>query len=289
MTLGFIALSLGYSAWIVSRTVLDTGATEAAAHRIVALPAVQKSLEDKFGDAISQMFQQTHLDPHVKSAARLAAVDPRVVNAFVTAVGAMHHALLANAKSTIVLDPRAVTSALHDALVNTDPPLANQIAHAQPMKISIDAGTLPHLGKVHDADREAMTLGLAAGILLVAISLMQVRTRKAIARLGRRTAYLAIGPFLAFVVIPNLLDGWHNTGTLVTGALLRSYSGRVLPSALALVIIGCSVSLVTAAMSVFRPDTVVPEPSPLAPSLSATPRPVTTPAAQPAIPGKLYL
>jgi hypothetical protein len=289
MTLGFIALSLGYGAWIASRTVLDTGATEAAARRIVTLPAVQKSLEEKFDGAIAQSFERTQLDPQVKSAARLAAADPRIVNAFVTAVGALHHALLTDAKATIVLDPRAVSGALHDALVSTDPQLANQIAHGSPMRISVDAGKLPHLDKARDTDREAMTLGLAAGLLLVAISLMQVRDSKAISRLGRRIAYLAIGPVLVFAVIPHLLDGWHNTGTLVAGALLRSYSGRVLPSAILLVVAGCSVFLVALARRVFRTDQ---SPAPVLgapPARTPNPPSVATPAAQPSVPDRLYL
>jgi hypothetical protein len=135
-----------------------------------------------------------------------------------------------------------------------------------------------------------MTLGLAAGVLLIAISLMQVRDRKVVARLGRRTAYLAIGPLLAFAVIPHLLDGWSNTGAVVAGTLLRSYSGRVLPSALMLAVVGCSVSLIALAT---RLSHISPAPAPgpalQAPVRATPPPPVTTPAAQPGTSEKLYL
>jgi hypothetical protein len=293
MVLGFIALSLGYSSWIASRTVLDTNATTAAAHKILATPSVQKELREKLTEALNSALADAHADPYVKRAVAEAARDPRITAAFTAAIGSLHKALLSDGGGgDITLDPSVITDSMRDALAARDPELAAQLENAEPLRVQFQSDKLPHLGSLRDEARTALTLGLAAGILLIAGSLMLVRDRKAIARAGRRLAYLAICPLVIFALAPRVVDGSGNSGVQVGAAALRSYSGRVLPSAIALVIIGASIALIAMSARIFmRPQATTFEADPLVTSdsrpLTATPD--SRPGSDTLLPENVYL
>jgi hypothetical protein len=294
MVFGFIALSLGYSSWVASRTVLDTKATTAVAHPILGTPSVQHALREKLADALDAALADAHADPHVKRAVAEAARDPRITAAFTAAIGSLHQALLSNGGGDITLDPSAITDSMRDALADRDPELAAQLANAEPLRVQFQSDKLPHLGSLRDKARTARTLGLAAGILLIAGSFMLVRDRKAIGRAGRRVAYLAICPLVIFALAPRLLDGSRSSGAQVGAAALRSYSGRVLPSAIALAIIGASIALIAMSARVFmRPHAVTFEVDPLTTPdsrpLTATPNSTPGSGGNTLLPEKVYL
>jgi hypothetical protein len=294
MVLGFIALSLGYSSWVASRTLLDTKATTAAARTILATPSVQHTLREKLTDALDAALADAHADPHVKRAVAEAARDPRITAAFTAAIGSLHQALLSNGGGDITLDPSVITDSMRDALAQRDPELAAQLANAEPLRVQFQSDNLPHLGGLRDKARTARTLGFAAGILLVAGSFMLVRDRKAIGRAGRRVAYLAIFPLVVFALAPRVLDGSGSGGAQVGAAALRSYSGRVLPSAAALAIIGASVALIAMSARIFmRSPAVTFEADPLTPAnsrpLTATPNSTRGSGGDTLLPEKVYL
>jgi hypothetical protein len=244
LVIGFVAASVGYNAWIASRTVLDTGATAAVVHRVVTTPSVQHSLRDQLHKALEQQLEYVPSNPAIQHAIENAARNPRVRTALEDGIVQLHKALLSKGVATITLDPTVVTRAMHDELVAYDPALATELEHSRQLQVRFDMHRLPRLDALADEVHTAETLGLAAGILLMAASLMLARDKKAVSRLGRRVAYLAIIPMLAFALLPEILDSLKGNGAQVGAAVLRGYRGRVLPSAIALIIIGVSTALI---------------------------------------------
>jgi hypothetical protein len=245
LVLAFVAASIGYNAWIVTQTVLDNGATADVVHRVIQTPSVQASLRKQLDKALAQQLDYVPNNPAVQQAISNATRDPRVKAAFEAALVHLHRVLLSNRADTVTLDPTAMTEAMQQQLATYDPTLATQLQHAsEPLQVQFDTDRLPRLDGVADAAHTATTLGLAAAILLIGASLMLQRDKKAVSRVGRRVAYLAIVPLLAFAVVPRLLDAWSASGAQVGAAALRGYSGRVMPSAIALIVIGVSTAVI---------------------------------------------
>src|SRR5215212_9049998 len=191
LAIGFLAASFAYTAWIATRTAFNPDATQRAAHTLLTTDAVQKDLREQLGTQVAKELHQTNVDPRVKAAATEALRDPRVVGAFATAVADTHRALLDNVDGTVTLDTSAVTEAVQDALAARDPKLAARLSQQpQSLELKLDAKSLPQLGKARDAARTVMWLGALAALFLIGASLLLDHDRRAVARAGRRIAYL---------------------------------------------------------------------------------------------------
>jgi len=97
-----------------------------------------------------------------------------------------------------------------------------------------------------------------------------------------------------FALAPRVLDLSGNSGAQVGAAALRSYSGRVLPSAVALAIIGVSVALIAMSARIFMPSPAVTfEADPLTPEnsrpLTATSNSTPGSGGDTLLPEKVYL
>jgi hypothetical protein len=239
---------------------------------------VQHSLRDQLHKALEGQLDYVPSNPAIQQAIDDAARDPRITTAFENAIVQLHKALLSNGADTITLDPKVMTRTMYDELAAYDRTLATEVRDSPPLRVQFDTHQLPRLEPLANKVHTARTLGLAAGVLLIGASLMLVRDKKAVSRMGRRIAYLAIIPMLAFAVLPRVLDSWGAGGAQVGAAVLRGYSGRVLPSAMALMLIGVSTALIA---WVGIPSARQPEPDNAPP-----PRP-TPPDAR--LPEKLYL
>src|SRR5258708_25095886 len=110
-----------------------------------------------------------------------------------------------------------------------------------PLEVHMEAGKLPRFHDPRSAAGGVALLGLLAALLLITASLLLRHDRRSIARVGRRTAYLAITPLFVFVVLPRVLAHAAGDAPRLAAALLRTYGTRVLPAAVALVIIGLAV------------------------------------------------
>src|SRR4051812_8139965 len=79
---GGIAISLAYSGWIATHTILDAHATPAVAHAVISTDAVQHYLGDETGKQLAQELGKQADSPKVEAAVEQAIHDPRVVSAF---------------------------------------------------------------------------------------------------------------------------------------------------------------------------------------------------------------
>jgi hypothetical protein len=250
LVLGFIAASFSYGGWMLMATVLDPSATTAVARRVIATPVVQDNLAKQIRTQVDSELRDAHADPQVQRAVDAAIRDPRVAAAFANAVGDVQRALLSNSPQTITINSRALTSALHDALERIDPQLAAQVAKQPPVSATIDASKAPHLRSIHNAADLVAVLGAIVALALIGTALKLNHSRKAIARFGRRVAYLSITPMLAFVVLPAVVPS-HGAADVIRVAM-EEYAGRVVPSALAF--LGLGVMIVIASLFMRRPN-----------------------------------
>jgi hypothetical protein len=281
LVVGFVAASIAYSAWWIDRTVLDADATEKAAEQVLATSAFQDHLAEQLDEKVNDTLAEADADPRVMQAVRQALSDPRVISAFSTAVRTAHEALLRDADVDASLDVNALNAAIRDALERTAPDLAAEFARQQPLRQEIDSSELPKLQGVDDRVTSAMTLGTLVALLCITLSLLLVHDRAAMGRLGRRTAYLSVVPLLMFAIAPLLLDGRGDLPSILAAGA-DAYAGRVLPSAIALLVVGIAGAVTALALPKPGPDLVAPAPRPPQDDRSA--RYPAAPAAPPTAP-----
>jgi hypothetical protein len=263
LIVGFLAASCAYSGWTATRTAFDPGATRSASQALLTTKTVQKSLGDQLSEQVGKELRRAKTDPRITAATTQALRDPRVVNAFATAVADVHQALLSNSGGKIALDTRAVTDAVHDALAARDPKLAKQFSPQKPLAVELDTKQLPRLGRAREIARTAAWAGALIALVLVGASLLLAHERRDVARVGRRIAYLSICPLLFFGLLPHFLEGADGDAPEVGGALLRTYGSRVMPSAIALLVVG--ITVVVGSLAIRRRTAEAPRPAPMQP------------------------
>ncbi len=292
LVVGFLAAWIGYDAWLVSHVVLDPNSTRAAAHALLETPAVRRGLADDLTRDLNRKLPAAAKNPRVRPAVAAALRDPRVTNAFADTVVHIQQAILTDGDGTrFTVDGRALNNALHDALAPGDPRLAAQVERLPPLDVRVKADNLPHLHDPRTTAGGVALLGIIAALLLITASLLLQHDRRSIARVGRRTAYLAIAPLIVFAVLPRVLAHTSGDAPGIAAALLRTYGNRVLPSAVGLVIAG----LVIVAGAIVWPraegsaaQSAADAPPPDTRRAGAPLRPRTAPD-QPEITEKLYL
>ena len=155
--------------------------------------------------------------------------------------------------------------------------------------MTLNGDKVPHLGPVKKNAGVVALAALMAALVLITGSLLLCHDRATFARTGRRISYGAIGPLLTFLLLPRLITHFDGHGPQIAGAVLGAYGPRIVPSAIALAVIG----LIVVAGSFLWPrrpaeavagDTTAPAadaplPSPLLPAAPG----------EPAISEKLYL
>jgi hypothetical protein len=248
LVLGFLAAFVGYDAWIVSHAIFDPGATRAAAHALLEAPAVRQGLADQITTELYRQLPNAEQDPRARAAVAAALHDPRVANAFADTIAQIHAAVLSGAptrtgEQTFTIDGHALSDALHDALAPHDPQLAAQVRTVPPLAVHIKANDMPRLHDPRSTADVVTVLAVMAAFLLITASLILQHDRRTIGRVGRRTAFLAFTPLIVFFALPGVLGHASGDAAQIASALLRVYGDRVLPSAIALIVIGLTIAI----------------------------------------------
>ena len=214
--------------------------------------------------------------------------DPRVATAFADTIAQIHAAVLSSntGEQTFTIDGHALSDALHDALAPHDPRLVAQLRTVPPLTVQIKANDMPRLHDPRSTADTVTVLAVMAALLLITASLILQHDRRTIGRVGRRTAYLVVHPtsrVLRAAVGPRVRVR-RRTADRVR-ALLRVYGDRVLPSAMALIVIGLTIAI-SAIVWPRHPVEHAPRPKPY--TGPEPPRPRVAPD-QPSITEKMYL
>jgi hypothetical protein len=243
LAVGFLAALIGYDAWLFSHVVLDPDATRSAAHALIGTPAVRDRIADHLTDELEKQLPAANGDPRVASAVATAVRDPRVATAFSDTVADIRSAVLTDGSGpeTFTVDGHALTAALHDALLPVDPRLAAQVERLRPLDVRLESKDLPHTKDPRAALGVVAGLGTTAAALFITSALLLAHDRRTVARVGRRTAFLAVTPLLLFALLPRVLSIPSGDAAQIASALLRVYGNRALPSAIALVVVGIAI------------------------------------------------
>src|SRR5206468_1760640 len=137
---------------------------------------------DEVASRVDDELEKSHTDPQIRAAVGVALRDPRVEQAFANAVGDVHAALLSNHPTAVTIDARALTSALHDALKTQNPKLAQELQRQAPVQVQIGDNKLPNLSHAKHYADTAKVLGALVALLLVGLSLLLDRSRRAWSR-----------------------------------------------------------------------------------------------------------
>lgn len=236
---GFLAATIAYGAWTASRTALDPDATGDVAEALLESPVIRDNLAEDLRSQVAQATASDTLDPDTAAAIDGVLSDPRMVDAFGAAIASMQSALLDGRKGEVTLDVTEVTASVRDALATVDPALAARVGEAQPIELDLGDNSLPAISRADDRARQILVVSTVLALALIAIGVaIHPSQRDALARTGRRVALLAVGPVVAFVVLPWLLGLSANDGAEIASSVLDVYAGRVLPSAAVLAIAG---------------------------------------------------
>ena len=241
LALGVVAAYLGYDAWIVSRVALDPAATRAAAGAVLRTEPVRRDLAATLTDELTQRVPAAAKDPNVRPAVAQALRDPRVTAAFADTLEQIHEQLLGANDASVAIDGRAVSAALRAALAKRDPALAQEIARTPPISVPIHSHARAFATDPRPFVTDVAVLGILGAALLFIAAALYRPERRAVSRTGRRLALLAVLPLVVFLLLPALLEHLSADGPRIAAVLLRSYAGRVTPSALVLATAGLSV------------------------------------------------
>jgi len=236
---GFLSATLAYGAWTTTRTALDPDATSEVAEELLNSAPVQENLVAELQKQVTEAVESQTVDPEVARALTGALEDPRLVAAFTAAVTDLHRSLLEGRTGEITLDVTEVTDAVRDAVASVDPALAAEIDDAEPIRLDLGDTEIPAISTADDRARQIVVIATLCALVLLALGVaLHPSQRDALARIGRRIAYLAIGPAIAFLLLPWILSMPENDGANIAGSVLKAYGGRVLPSAAVLALCG---------------------------------------------------
>ena len=263
--------SLAWSAYLMTRTVLDPDRSEAVADALLEDEAVRAQLEANIARSVAAA---------VPDGAPVAEDDIR-------------------AGASTALSSPAVEAVFRDALVRThqaflgvgDTPKTAALLGAPDVQVPLPTDRLPNLGPVREAADDAVPLLAGASAAGIALALLVARNRRAIVRragmwavgLSALVLMVAYGlPALARLVLPG-------QAAIVT-ALVTALAGAARMPAVTLAAVGAAgivLSLVWRPVSVAVPPAPAPAPAPVPmPAWRRAPRPrrrdLPVPARRPA-------
>ncbi|MEY3360307.1 MAG: hypothetical protein RL531_26 [Actinomycetota bacterium] len=251
---GLALLALAFVGWTIETTVLSPTALHDATDDLLAQPTARDATESAVARGLTLALPG--LDPVATADLSAAIVDrPEFVSAFADAIVTVRDRVVRgtppdHAGSPLDIDagpdaprddPRftidgaRIDAALH-AVAATDPRFGG-LATASVGLVGIPADAVPDLHREFRAIQLLLRAAGIIGLVLVTLGIAQTRRRsEALGRIGRWAFFTGALTFLAYRVLPHLLEvggGWWGAG----GALVRAGDGLT-TVALILVLLG---------------------------------------------------
>jgi hypothetical protein len=246
--LGGLAAVVSWWSFAAHRTVFDPVATREAALGVLESTPVRDKAVTSLSEQLDRLLPPgatTAQRNQTRLAASRALTDPRLRTAFADAIASVHEQLLTKGGSPdkLVIDTRAVTKALRDALASVDPALARQLADQQ-FRVSFDTSNIPNLHAASSAVPDVALLAALAAIAFWALAILfHPDPSVAVRRVGRRLVALGLGPVIVFIVLPAVLRAFKPDAAATLTPFARSYGSRLAPAATVIVIVGAGVWL----------------------------------------------
>lgn len=165
--------SLAWTGFIMTRTVLDPGRSEAVAGALLDDPDVHDQLVANIGNGLEAALPDSAAIDRasIDAAAEQALDDPTTQGLFRAALVETHQAFLGEGEAPRSIDGGAFGAAARDALVESNPELDGVIPASPRIEIPLPTERVPNLGPVRRALDTAVPLlaGVAAFGALVAL------------------------------------------------------------------------------------------------------------------------
>lgn len=263
--------SLAWTGFIMTRTVLDPGRSEAVADALLDDPEVRDQLVANIAGRVEAALPDgVEVDRVVlEGAAESALASPEVEALFRSAFVDTHRAFLGEGDAPRSIDGGAFGAAARDALVESRPELAGVVPESPELEVPLPTERVPDLGPVRRALDTAVPLlaGVAAFGALVALAITSHRPA-----ILRRAGAWAIGLSSIVLVVaygvPALAHSVAPDQAAVVAALVSALAEASRGPALALA--GAGVAGIVASF-IWRPaaSVVTAEPRAAAPAPTA--------------------
>lgn len=229
--------SLAWSGFVMTRTVLDPGRSEAVAEALLENDAVRDQLVANIASGIETTLPPgAPVDrPTIEAAARTALESPQVEALFLDAFVRTHQAFLGEGEPPKSIDGGAFGAAARDALVQSRPELDGILPPAPSVPVPLPTERIPNLGGVRSFLLTAIPALAGVAALGALLALMVASNRPAVIR---RAGIWAIGLSAIVLIfaygIPAAAEAWAPAQAEIVAALIGALASSTRGPALGL-------------------------------------------------------
>ncbi len=240
--------TMSWAGFVMLRTVLDPGRSEALADTLLDNEEIRAAIVDRLSDAVeAQVPDDVPVTrATIEEGAAIALDDPEVERVIRDGLVRAHQNALAGVDEPVLLDAGALGSAGRAAVVAQEPELDPVLPAAPELEVELPTAGLARLGAVKRfVERFTLLTGIVAASG-VALAFLLARNRPAALR---RVAYWAFGASAFWLLvafgIPRLLDGAMGRSASVAAAIIDVFIGAMIPPAVTLAVIGVGLLVVS--------------------------------------------
>ncbi|MGI9615383.1 MAG: hypothetical protein ACR2QO_20900 [Acidimicrobiales bacterium] len=248
MGLSLLVATASWAGFVLSRTVLDPGRSEALADTLLEDPEVRATIVDRLADsAESQIPTDVPVTRDVvDAAAENALEDPRVEALIRDGLVQAHQNALNGIDEPVMLDGAALGAAGRDAVVAQQPDLDPFLPQAPTLEVELPSTGLSWLGTVKSYVDRYTLFGAIVAIAGVSAAFVLARRRAAALR---RVAFWAVSAsafwIAAAYALPWVLERIAPSSVSIASAAVDVFFGAMIRPALTLAGVGVGLLLLS--------------------------------------------
>ena len=248
MGLSLLVATASWAGFVLSRTVLDPGRSEALADTLLDDPEIRSTIVDRLADsAESQIPTDVPVTRDVVDAAAENALDdPRVEALIRDGLVRAHQNALNGIDEPVMLDGAALGAAGRDAVVAQQPDLDPFLPQAPTLEVELPSTGLSWLGTVKRYVDRYTLIGAIVAIAGVSAAFVLARNRAAALR---RVAFWALGAsafwIAAAYALPWVLERIAPSSVSIASAAVDVFFGAMIRPAVTLASVGVGLLLLS--------------------------------------------
>jgi hypothetical protein len=246
LTVGLLATSLIYNAFLLRALVLDPDVVVDATDDILERRIVQSTVADQIVAAA----QKQLLPPGTTSSATLHITDdlrqagieltrtPEFHDAYAKAVRALHRYIFIDRSTTPVLDLSPLVATFRSEAIELNPAYATLLPEQAPLRVDITDQAPDLTGLKQTVDRRLSNLVLLTVGAVALAMLVHSRRPAALRRIGVWLVAFALLQGAVALLLPVLASGLPGNSSIIGEHLARSVMPRLIAPAIALMVFG---------------------------------------------------